>query len=135
MKYKMLVLDVDDTLLTDDHKISAKNKELLLKAQDLGVCLVLASGRPTPAMMGFAEELKLKSYGSYMLSYNGGVITDMSNSRTRSFKGHPRSKPAALPAIRVRGSTAGLLICLNIQTLGFSGIRQKPFPGADSYRG
>ncbi|HSZ71305.1 MAG TPA: HAD hydrolase family protein, partial [Cytophagaceae bacterium] len=81
MKYKMLVLDVDDTLLTDDHKISAKNKELLLKAQDLGVCLVLASGRPTPAMMGFAEELKLKSYGSYMLSYNGGVITDMSNDR------------------------------------------------------
>jgi hydroxymethylpyrimidine pyrophosphatase-like HAD family hydrolase len=30
MQYKMLVLDLDDTLLTDDHKISDKNKQCLL---------------------------------------------------------------------------------------------------------
>jgi hypothetical protein len=29
MKYKMLVIDMDDTLLTDDHKISEENKEML----------------------------------------------------------------------------------------------------------
>lgn len=79
MKYKMLVLDMDDTLLTDDHKISNRNKEMLLKAQDLGVYVVLASGRPTPAMTSFAHDLRLPQYGSYMLSYNGAVITDMSN--------------------------------------------------------
>ncbi|HTF82645.1 MAG TPA: Cof-type HAD-IIB family hydrolase [Cytophagales bacterium] len=77
MKYKMLVLDMDDTLLTDDHKISTRNKEMLMKAQDMGVYVVLASGRPTPAMESFAKELELKRYGSYMLSYNGAVITDM----------------------------------------------------------
>ena len=42
MKYKMLVLDMDDTLLTDDHKISEENKEMLFKAQELGVYVVLA---------------------------------------------------------------------------------------------
>ncbi|MNF37568.1 Sugar phosphatase YidA [compost metagenome] len=75
MKYKMLVLDMDDTLLTDDHKISEENKEMLFKAQELGVYVVLASGRPTPAMTAYAKELKLDD--SYMISYNGAVITDL----------------------------------------------------------
>ncbi|MBP6041202.1 MAG: HAD hydrolase family protein, partial [Flavobacterium sp.] len=33
MKYKMLVLDMDDTLLTDDHTISEENKLMLAKAK------------------------------------------------------------------------------------------------------
>lgn len=37
MKYKMLVLDLDDTLLTDDHTISNENAAMLSKAQELGV--------------------------------------------------------------------------------------------------
>ena len=75
MKYKMLVLDMDDTLLTDDHKISDENKEMLSKAQELGVYVVLASGRPTPAMTAYAKELQLDN--SFMISYNGAVITDL----------------------------------------------------------
>ncbi|ANQ49555.1 Cof-type HAD-IIB family hydrolase [Flammeovirga sp. MY04] len=77
--YKMLVLDMDDTLLTDDHIISEKNKEMLLKAQDEGVMVVLASGRPTPAMLSFARELELDRYGSYIISYNGGTLIDMAD--------------------------------------------------------
>ena len=75
MKYKMLVLDMDDTLLTDDHIISDENKEMLFKAQELGVYVILASGRPTPAMIAYAKELQLDN--SYMISYNGAVITDL----------------------------------------------------------
>ncbi|MFV5684465.1 Cof-type HAD-IIB family hydrolase [Flavobacterium sp. GB2R13] len=75
MKYKMLVLDMDDTLLTDDHTISNENAEMLAKAQELGVYVILASGRPTPAMIAYAKELKMDN--SYMISYNGAVITDL----------------------------------------------------------
>jgi Cof subfamily protein (haloacid dehalogenase superfamily) len=75
MKYKMLVLDMDDTLLTDDHIISKENAAMLSKAQELGVYVILASGRPTPAMIAYAKELKLDN--SYMISYNGAVITDL----------------------------------------------------------
>ncbi|MFV5691288.1 Cof-type HAD-IIB family hydrolase [Flavobacterium sp. LT1R49] len=75
MKYKMLVLDMDDTLLTDDHIISNENREMLSKAQELGVYVILASGRPTPAMIAYAKELQLDN--SYMISYNGAVITDL----------------------------------------------------------
>lgn len=73
----MLVLDLDDTLLSDDHCISERNKELLVKAQEQGVYVVLASGRPTQAMLKYAEELDLKKYGSYIISYNGAIITDL----------------------------------------------------------
>ncbi|MFV8352708.1 Cof-type HAD-IIB family hydrolase [Flavobacterium sp. XS2P14] len=75
MKYKMLVLDLDDTLLTDDHTISVENAAMLFKAQELGVYVILASGRPTPAMIAYAKELQLDN--SYMISYNGAVIIDL----------------------------------------------------------
>jgi hydroxymethylpyrimidine pyrophosphatase-like HAD family hydrolase len=42
----MLVLDLDDTLLTDDHTISVETA-MLFKAQELGVYVILASGRPS----------------------------------------------------------------------------------------
>ncbi len=73
----MLVLDLDDTLLRDDYSISNRNKEMLMKAQEQGIYVVLASGRPTPAMLQYAEELELKKYGSYIISYNGAIITDL----------------------------------------------------------
>jgi hypothetical protein len=79
MKYKMLVVDMDDTLLTDDHKISDENKEMIFKAQEKGVYVILASGRPTPAMTAYAKELKMVS--SYMISYNGAVITDLKENK------------------------------------------------------
>lgn len=77
MQYKMLVLDMDDTLLTDDHKISDINKEMLLKAQEKGVYVVLASGRPTSAMTSYAKELELDLNDSYMISFNGAVISSV----------------------------------------------------------
>ena len=79
MKYKMLVLDMDDTLLNDDFIISNENKVMLSKARELGVHIVLASGRPTPAMTAYAKELQLDN--SYMISYNGAVITDLKENK------------------------------------------------------
>lgn len=66
---------MDDTLLTDDHKISALNKKVLLEAQAKGVYVVLASGRPTSAMTAYAKELELDLNDSYMISFNGAVIS------------------------------------------------------------
>jgi Cof subfamily protein (haloacid dehalogenase superfamily) len=74
MSYKMIVLDLDDTLLRDDHSISDRTKQALMEAQELGVKVVLASGRPTYGMKHIVQELSLANYGSYILSYNGGKI-------------------------------------------------------------
>ncbi|SMF63921.1 hypothetical protein SAMN05661091_0022 [Paenibacillus uliginis N3/975] len=74
MKYKMIVLDLDDTLLRDDGTLSSRNKQALMAAQEAGVKVVLASGRPTYAMKALAEELDLERFGSYILSFNGAKI-------------------------------------------------------------
>jgi len=76
MSYKMIVLDLDDTLLQDDHTISPRTKQSLMDAQKAGVKVVLASGRPTSAMYEIADELELKKYGSFILSFNGAKITN-----------------------------------------------------------
>ncbi|WP_448821014.1 Cof-type HAD-IIB family hydrolase [Cetobacterium sp.] len=76
MKYKMIVSDLDDTLLNSHGKISDKDKEAIIKAQENGVIFVLASGRPTYAMRDLAQELKLDKFGSFILSYNGSIITN-----------------------------------------------------------
>lgn len=74
MTYKMIVLDLDDTLLRDDGTISPRNKQALMAAQEAGVKVVLASGRPTYAMTALADELELERFGSYILSFNGAKI-------------------------------------------------------------
>ena len=74
MSYKMIVLDLDGTLMSSKNEILPKTKEALFKAQEQGVMIVLASGRPTYGMVKAAKELRLDEYPGYILSYNGGRI-------------------------------------------------------------
>ena len=75
-QYEIIVLDLDGTLTNRDKVITPKTKEALLEIQRRGKKIVLASGRPTQGVMPLAKELELDRYGSYILSYNGGMITD-----------------------------------------------------------
>jgi len=77
MKYELLVLDVDGTLLTDEGLISKRTLAALRKAQQTGVVIVLASGRPLHGLLPLAEKLDLDKYGGYLLAYNGAQIVDM----------------------------------------------------------
>lgn len=72
--YKIIVLDLDGTLTNRDKVITPRTKAALMEAQKRGKKVVLASGRPTPGVVPLAEELELKNYGGYILSFNGGMI-------------------------------------------------------------
>ena len=74
MKYKFLVLDVDGTLLNSQHEISKRTLSALIKAQQMGVRIVIASGRPTYGLMPIARTLELGNYGGFIISYNGCQI-------------------------------------------------------------
>lgn len=74
MKYKLLVLDVDGTLLNNNKEITPHTKSALLKVQQMGVQIVLASGRPTYGVLPIAKALELDHYNGFILSYNGGQI-------------------------------------------------------------
>lgn len=77
--YKLIALDMDGTLLTSDKKISDKTKEALKKAEEKGVKVVLASGRPLSGITKSLEELDLFKGDDYVLSFNGGIVI---NSKT-----------------------------------------------------
>jgi Cof subfamily protein (haloacid dehalogenase superfamily) len=76
MSYKVLVLDIDGTLMNSEKKITEKTKVALRAAQEAGVTIVLASGRPTPGIVPIAKEIGLDEYGGYILSFNGAVVTN-----------------------------------------------------------
>jgi len=74
MKYKLLVLDIDGTLLNDNKEITPGTHAALLKVQQMGIRIVLASGRPTHGVLPIAQTLELDNYHGYIMSYNGGQI-------------------------------------------------------------
>lgn len=74
--YKMVVIDIDGTLLTTEGKITQETKLALQKAQDMGLLIVLASGRIANSTALYAREIGLNSY---IISGNGSVITNLEN--------------------------------------------------------
>lgn len=82
MDLKAIVLDLDGTLLNSKKIVSPGTKQKLIEAQEKGIKVILASGRPTPAMMQIAEELELDKYEGYVVSYNGSSVYD---AKTKEF--------------------------------------------------
>lgn len=76
MKYKLLVLDLDGTLTNTRKEVTEHTRTTLIKAQEQGLKIVLASGRPTYGIAPLANLLQLDKYEGYVLSYNGGEIID-----------------------------------------------------------
>ena len=76
MKYKIIVLDLDGTLTNSKKEITPHTLEVLIRAQERGIKVVLASGRPTYGIVPLAEKLQLSKYEGYILAYNGGEIID-----------------------------------------------------------
>lgn len=70
-KYKIVFLDIDGTLVDSKKEILPRTYEALMKLQEDGVKLAIASGRPEKGVKPFAEKLKLAEYGGYIMPFNG----------------------------------------------------------------
>lgn len=79
---KILVLDIDGTLVNSKKEITPETLKYLHMIQEEGHIVALASGRPYPGMKGFAKQLKLDEYGGYALSFNGGKVIDCSTGKS-----------------------------------------------------
>ena len=77
MSKKMLVLDIDGTLTNSKKEITPATKNAITEVLKQGHAVVIASGRPTPGTKKVCEELNLKDYNGYVLSYNGAKITSL----------------------------------------------------------
>ena len=107
MKYKLLVLDVDGTLLNNEKEISKRTLASLLKVQQMGTRIALASGRPTYGLMPLAKILELGNYGGFIVSYNGCQIINAQNGEILFER---RINPEMLPYLEKKAHKNGFAI-------------------------
>lgn len=82
MTHRAIVMDIDGTLLNSKKQISDLTREALIAAQNKGVQLILASGRPTAAMTHYAEILEMNQNHGLLVSYNGSRVVDSETGET-----------------------------------------------------
>ena len=86
--YKIIACDLDETLLSDDRTISKENIEAIQKAKELGVKFVPATGRGFNTVGETLKDLGLYDLeNEYVISYNGGAITENKGSKLLHFEG------------------------------------------------
>lgn len=73
---KLLAIDMDGTLLNWRKQISRRSINTLLRAQEEGHVVVLASGRSYERLINYANRIKLKEFGGFMATLNGSIIFD-----------------------------------------------------------
>lgn len=80
--YKMIVCDLDETLMNDDGSLSDKNAEAIHAATEKGVYFVVNSGRSYTSFQNDLEKMNLRNKpNQYSISYNGGLILENKDNR------------------------------------------------------
>ena len=96
MKYKIIAIDLDGTLVDSKKNISDYTCRIIRKYMEKGGIVVLASGRPTYGILPIAEKLKLEQGRGYILSYNGGELFECSSKKVIFQQTMPEDAPGKL---------------------------------------
>lgn len=88
--YKLIACDLDETLLGSGGVLPQANIEAIEKARKAGVKFVPASGRGYRSMDAMLKKLGLWNLADeYVISFNGGAVTENKNSRLLHFETLP----------------------------------------------
>jgi Cof subfamily protein (haloacid dehalogenase superfamily) len=89
MGYKLIACDMDETLLNDNHVICQRNIDLIKRAKnEYGVKFVPATGRGYESIKRDLNVLGLyDEAGEYVISFNGGALTENKEGKLLKFKG------------------------------------------------
>jgi Cof subfamily protein (haloacid dehalogenase superfamily) len=74
---KVLFTDLDDTLLTRSKELTPANASAIRRALDSGHKIVASTGRPLASTLPLLKKIHLDGEGCYVITYNGGMITDL----------------------------------------------------------
>lgn len=94
MKYRLIAIDIDGTLVRSDQSISPRTLEALIRVQEQGTKVCICSGRPTFGIAPHANTLRLGDFGGFVVSYNGAGIYNWATKEEIYAK---RLDPAVLP--------------------------------------
>ncbi|MBS3986667.1 MAG: HAD family hydrolase [Erysipelothrix sp.] len=78
-RVKVIVSDIDGTLLNDDKDLTEVTKDTLIQAQEKGYKLILASGRNVSMVMPLAKELRMDEFKGLIIGSNGQQRFDFSD--------------------------------------------------------
>ncbi|MCH4286964.1 HAD-IIB family hydrolase [Absiella sp. AM54-8XD] len=84
-KIKVIVCDLDGTLLNHRKQITEATAQYLIQLQEAGYRLVLASGRFYYELTGYIEQLKMKKFDGYAICANGLEIHRVKDDTMQSF--------------------------------------------------
>ncbi|MGI6109391.1 MAG: Cof-type HAD-IIB family hydrolase [Eubacteriaceae bacterium] len=88
--YKIIACDLDETLLSTDRHVSRRNVDAIRAAGARGVKFVPATGRGYKTVAGTLEELGLyQQPDEYVISFNGGAISENRDDRVLHFEALP----------------------------------------------
>lgn len=85
--YKLIAMDLDETLYNDEHKICKRNLEAIKKARELGIKIVPCSGRSPKFLGNLYDDLDIDKNNEYSILANGGIIVENKSNQTISI--HP----------------------------------------------
>lgn len=89
MKYKMIAMDMDGTLLTTDKEVSNRSKEVLRKAADAGIKLVVCTGRIFTSAWAYADIIGTKAP---IIASNGAYIREKDRDEVVYMKSLPKEE-------------------------------------------
>ncbi len=76
--YKLLVVDIDGTLLGKDGNILPEDREALARACDLGIKVSLSTGRAAQACLSLISQLALDSYHTF---FEGALVSNPADNK------------------------------------------------------
>ena len=76
MAIKAILLDIDGTLTNSKKEITPETLTALKNAQDRGIRLVLASGRPAKGLSHYGDLLNMWMHHGLFVCYNGARVID-----------------------------------------------------------
>lgn len=90
MKYKLLAIDIDGTLVTPDQKVPADTVSAIAAAQEAGMDVCLATGRSLAESMPAWRQLPLQRPYQPMVCVGGAMVADPETGRTLYHRTIPR---------------------------------------------
>ncbi len=83
-KPKLIICDVDDTLILKHHPITPFTKKVIKAAQDLGIYFCICSGRPLFQLKEFIDNWEMES-PDFLVGLNGCSILDVHQKKEYTF--------------------------------------------------
>lgn len=76
--YKLIAIDIDGTLLNSKTELTERTKNVLKRATEKGIYVVLTSGRMTSVINDFCKQI---GADKYLIAENGASILDMQENK------------------------------------------------------